>query len=74
MRTYKITTFNGESTYDVTIDETGVVSVNGLPSTTAGDLKSSVSRHMKRHGLPPATALGVSVGSYATIVEADKNV
>lgn len=68
MKTYRVTTY-GDSVYTVSLDDNGVVDVDGLLPATAEGLKASVSRHMERRGLPAVTALGLAVGSYSDVEE-----
>lgn len=66
MKTYRVSPYGGGS-YTVSINDRGVVDVDGLSPETAESLKLSVKRHMDRRGLPATTALGLVVGSYATV-------
>ena len=70
MKTYKITTYGG-GVYTVSLDDSGVVDVNGLLPDDANNLKWSVSRNMDRRGLSPIVALGLVAGSYSTLSEVD---
>lgn len=70
MKTYRITTY-GESHYTVSLDDNGVVDVDGLLPQTAENLKASVVRHMERRNLPSITALGLSAGPYSLVEEVD---
>ena len=70
MRTYKVITY-GDNVYTVSLDDNGVVDVDGLLPGTAENLKASVSRNMERRGLSPIVALGLAVGSYSTVTEVD---
>lgn len=72
MTTYTVTTYQDKATYKVTLDETGVVAVDGLTADTAETLKSSVARYMHRNGLPATTALGLAIGPYSFATEADE--
>lgn len=68
MKTYKITTYGGGLTYTVSLDDDGgVVSANGLSGLALGSLKTSVARHMNKHGLPATVALGLAVGPYSSV-------
>lgn len=68
MKTYKVTTY-GEATYTVSLNDDGVVDVNGLLPETADNLKASVERHMERRGLSAIVALGLAVGRYSEVEE-----
>lgn len=68
MKTYKVTTY-GEATYTVSLDDDGVVDVDGLLPETADNLKASVERHMERRGLSAIVALGLAVGRYSEVSE-----
>lgn len=67
-KTYTVTTYDGKTSYTVTLDETGVVEAD-LPATAFEDLKASVSRSMSRYGLSAITALGRVVGSYSVVTD-----
>lgn len=67
MRTYSVKTYQDQATYTVTIDETGVISADGLPDDAVENMKASVARHMARNKLPAVTALGLVVGPYSTV-------
>lgn len=68
MRTFKVETFRGESSYTVTLDKSGVVSADGLLESDVEMLKYTVKRYMK-NGFSPAAALGKYVGSYSTVTD-----
>lgn len=70
MKTYKVTTY-GDGSYTVSLDDTGVVDVDGLLSDTVEGLKASVARHMKRRRLSAVTALGLAAGPYSHVEEAE---
>lgn len=68
-KTYKISTYEDKATYTVTVDETGVISADGISEEATAELQESVSRLMKRYNLSPTTALDRVVGSYSTLSE-----
>lgn len=68
MKTYRITTY-GDATYTVSLNDDGIVDVDGLLPETANNLKASVERHMERRGFPAITALGLAVGRYSEVEE-----
>ena len=70
MKTYKVTAYRGGA-YTVSLDDSGVVDVNGLLPDAANNLKWSVRRNMDRRGLSPIVALGLVAGSYSTVSEVD---
>jgi hypothetical protein len=70
MKRYKVTS-NSKSFYSVTLDDHGVVDVDGLLPATAETLKSAVERYMKRYNLPLLRAFGKAIGPYATAQEVD---
>jgi len=69
MTTYKVSTYEDKATYTVEMDETGVVSVDGLSDSATELLQYSVKRHMDNLRLSPAKALGKSVGPYSFVTE-----
>ncbi len=71
MKTYEITTYDETATYTVTLNEVGVVDVEGLLPETAENLKATVARHMTRRRLRSITALGLAVGPYSHVKEVD---
>jgi hypothetical protein len=72
MKNYKVTTYGDElSDYTVSLDDNGVVDVDGLLPETAENLKMSVTRHMNKRGLPAVTALGQAIGPYSHLTEVD---
>jgi hypothetical protein len=68
VKNYKVTTY-GEATYTVSLNDDGIVDVDGLLPETANNLKASVERHMERRNLPAITALGLAVGRYSEVEE-----
>lgn len=70
MKTYKVTSHN-ETGYTVTLDDHGVVDVDGLLPSTSEMLKLSVEHYMKTYNLPLLTAFGKAIGPYATAQEID---
>lgn len=73
MKTYRVETY-GESHYTVSLDDDGVVDVDGLLPESAENLKASVARHMERRNLKAITALGLAVGPYSQVTESDESV
>lgn len=71
MKTYKVLTY-GEASYTVSLDDDGVVDVDGLFPDTVESLKAAVSRHITKRGLSPVTALGLAVGPYSQVTEVDE--
>lgn len=69
MKTYKVTTYNDKSSYTVSLDDDGVVDVDGLLPASAENLKFSVARRIERSGLSPLAALGQATGGYSHITE-----
>lgn len=69
MRTYKVTTYDDKTTYRVSIDDDGVVDVDGLLPKGAETLKFAVERHIKVHKLSPVVALQKAVGAYSYLTE-----
>lgn len=72
MKTYKIHSHADKVTYSVSLDETGVVETDGLSDNLSDLLKHSVERHMTKRGLSAIMALGLAVGPYSTVTEADE--
>lgn len=70
MKTYRVTTY-GEKTYTVSLDDDGVVDVDGLLPDTTERLKAAVKRHMERRNLSPVTSLGLVIGAYSELTEVD---
>jgi hypothetical protein len=70
MNTYLVSTYGDEATYTVTLDESGVSNVEGLPTDAVALLQYSVKRHIT-NGLSPITALSKSVGPYSTVTGTD---
>ncbi len=70
-KTYVITTYQDKETYTVTLNEKGVVDVDGLPSDLAASLAFTVKRFMGRYEMAPITALGKAVGPYSVVTEVD---
>lgn len=68
-RTFEVTGPAGGPSYRVTLDETGVVDVDGLLPESVERMKRSVEQTMQRHRLPVLRAFGHVAGSYSTIVE-----
>lgn len=73
MKTYKVTSHN-ETGYTVTLDDHGVVDVDGLLPPTAEMLKSAVEHYMDTYDLPLLKAFGKAIGPYATAQEVDTEV
>lgn len=71
MKTYRVNTYNDKTTYDVTIDDEGVVDVDGLLPNSAEALKESVARYVEQRGLMPVVALGLAIGSYSHLTEVE---
>lgn len=67
MKTYKVTPFNDQVSYTVTLDGEGVVSVEGIDEEALATLQAGVNRHIERRALNPVAALTQAVGSYATV-------
>ena len=70
-KVYQVTTYQDKETFTVTLNESGVVDVDGLSSELAASLVASVKRFVDRYGLPPITALGKAVGPYSLVTDAD---
>lgn len=70
MKTYRVTTYGG-SVYTVSLNDDGVVDVDGLMPPSAESLKEAVNRHMEKRGLPAVTALGLAAGSYSHVEEVE---
>lgn len=70
MKTYRITS-NNSASYTVTLDDSGVVDVDGISPSLGEILKLSVENYMKSYDLPLLRALGKAIGPYATAVEID---
>lgn len=68
-RVFEVTGPGRAQGYQVTLDETGVVDVTGLPVESVERMKRSVERTMQRHRLPVLRAFGQVAGSYSTIIE-----
>jgi hypothetical protein len=73
MKTYKVTS-NNDSSYSVTLDDHGVVDVDGLLPSTAEMLKMTVDHYIKTYNLPLLRAFGKAIGPYATAHEIDTEV
>ena len=70
MKTYRVDTY-GDGSYTVSLDDDGVVDIDGLLPASAEGLKASIVRHMERRRLPAVTALGLAVGPYSYVTELD---
>lgn len=70
IKTYEVSTYGGRP-YTVSLDDDGIVDVDGLLPASANNLKEAVNRHMERRGLPPIAALGLAIGSYSHLTEVD---
>ena len=69
MSTHLVSTYGDQATYTVELDDSGVVSVDGLPKQSEDELKYAVSRYIE-NGLSPVAALGKYVGSYSFVTDA----
>jgi hypothetical protein len=69
VKTYRVTTYKDKATYTVSLDDSGVVDVDGLFPETAEALKTTVSGNIERRSLSPITALQVAIGSYSFLEE-----
>lgn len=74
MKTFRVVTYNQDATYTVSLNESGVVDVDGLPADSAENLKASVARYIKKRGLMPVMALDLAVGSYSHLEDVDDSV
>jgi len=70
MKTYRVTS-NNKAGYLVTLDDHGVVDVDGLLPSSAEMLKMSVAHYMKTYNLSLLQAFGKAIGPYATAQEID---
>lgn len=68
-KTYTISTYADKATYTVTLDDTGILSAEGISEGATDELRDSVARLMKRYNLAPVTALDRVIGSYSTVSE-----
>lgn len=66
--TYEVATYDGRTSYMVTIDDDGVIKVDGLTPSGAEVLEFGVLRHIGR-GLPAVQALQKAVGAYSYLTE-----
>jgi hypothetical protein len=71
MKTYKVSTYNDAGAYTVSLNDDGIVDVDGLTPQASENLKFSVDRFMTKHNLPAITALGKAAGPYSFVTEID---
>lgn len=74
MKTFRVVTYNQDATYTVSLDDNGVVDVDGLPADSAENLKASVARYIEKRGIMPILALDLAVGSYSHLEDVDDSV
>jgi hypothetical protein len=72
-KVYRVTTYQDKETFTVTVNEGGVVAVDGLSPALAASLVASVKRFIDRYGLAPVTALGKAVGPYSFVTDVDED-
>lgn len=70
-KTYQVTTYDGKTTYQVTIDEDGVVDTDGLLPRGAENLRFQVERHISVHDLTAVQALQRAIGAYSHLTEVE---
>lgn len=73
MKTYQVKGYDDRDLYTVSIDDNGVVDVDGLMPQGTELLKYDVERHIGR-GLTATVALQKAIGAYSHLEEIDTSV
>lgn len=72
MKTYQVTSYDGRTSYRVSINDDGVTKVTGLTPSGADVLTFGVAQNIGR-GLTPVVALQKAIGAYSYLTEVEND-